>query len=184
VANWKRIPTREELLESRMLRPFAHHLRSPLIWRFNRRGVARGAALGLFSGFAIPVAQTPFAALFAVAARANLPVAALSTFVTNPFSVPFIYYFAYLVGKAALQLKDDANITLGSDAGLFEGIVRWLVTAAGPTYLGLLIFAGISAFLGFFAVHIGWRLWVSQRRKRRLRHRAARDRALQREVPG
>ncbi len=184
MVNWRKIPTREELLQSRMLRPFAHHLKSPLIWRFNRRGVARGAALGLFSGFAIPVAQTPFAAVFAVAARANLPVAALSTFVTNPFTVPFIYYLAYLVGKTALRLKSDANITLGSDAGLFEGIVRWLVTAAGPTYLGLLIFAAVSATIGFFAVHIGWRFWVAQRRKRRLRHRAVRDRALQPDISG
>ena len=161
-----------------MLRPFAHTLGSPLIWHLNRRGVARGAALGLFAGFAIPVAQTPFAALFAVAARANLPVAAVSTFVTNPFTVPFIYYFAYLTGKTALRLKADAQISLGAETGLFENIVRWLVTAAGPTYLGLLIFAAVSAGVGYFGVHVGWHFWVSQRRKRRLRHRARRDAAI------
>ena len=178
MANWQKIPSREELLQSRMLRPFAHTLGSPLIWHLSRRGVARGVALGLFAGFAIPVAQTPFAALFAVAARANLPVAAVSTFVTNPFTVPFIYYFAYLTGKTALRLKADRVVTPGSEAGLFESIIRWLVTAAGPTYLGLLIFAAVSSAIGFFGVHIGWRLWVSQRRKRRLRQRARRAAAI------
>jgi len=177
VADWAKIPTRDQLLQNRLLRPFAHYLGSPLIWRFNRRGVARGASLGLFAGFAIPVAQTPFAALFAVAARANLPVAAVATFVTNPFTVPFIYYLAYLTGKAVLRLKADSHVGLGMDSGVFESVVRWLVTAAGPTYLGLLIFAVVSGAIGFFAVHIGWRFWVGQRWKRRSRHRAERDRA-------
>lgn len=176
VAEWAKIPTREQLLQSRLLRPFAHHLRSPLIWRFNRRGVARGASLGLFAAFAIPVAQTPFAALFAVASRANLPVAALATLVTNPFTVPFVYYLAFLTGKAVLQLKEDATVSFGSEGGMVESVLRWLVTAAGPTYLGLLIFAGITSSIGFFAVHIGWRFWVGQRWKRRCRHRAERDR--------
>ena len=177
MADWKKIPTRDELLQSRMLRPFSARLSSPCIWHLNRRGVARGAALGLFAGFAIPIAQTPFAALFAVVARANLPIAAAATFVTNPLTVPFIYYFAFLTGKTTLRLKEDVRISLGADSGLFENIVRWLVTAAGPTYLGLLIFAAISAAIGYFAVHFGWHFWVSQRRRRRLRHRAKRDAA-------
>ena len=75
------MPTREELEANRLLRPFARHLSSPLVWRFNRRGVARGTALGLFSGFAVPVAQTPFAALFAALPKELvLSIAALALF--------------------------------------------------------------------------------------------------------
>lgn len=162
-------------MASRLLRPFAKHLSSPRIWRFNRRGVARGAALGLFAGFAIPVAQTPFAALFAVAARANLPVAALATFVTNPLTVPFIYYLAYLSGRTVLDVKADGLAALGPEAGLVERVLSWTVTLAGPTYLGLLLFATGTAILGYFAVHLGWRIWVGQRWQRRKRLRARRE---------
>lgn len=170
---WARIPTREELLGNRWLKPFAEHLSSPLVWRWNRRGVARGTALGLFSAFAVPVAQTPFAALFAVAARANLPVAALATFVTNPLTVPFIYYLAYLVGRAMLQLQSGTIFALSPDAGTIERAFNWIVTLAGPTYLGLLVFAAVSALIGYFSIHLGWRLWVGQRWKRRRARRAA-----------
>lgn len=161
-------------MANRWLQPFAARLSSPLIWRFNRRGVARGAALGLFSGFAVPIAQTPFAALFAVGARANLPAAALTTFVTNPLTVPFIYYLAYLVGRALLQIKTDTMFALSPDAGMVERAVIWLVALAGPTYLGLLLFAGVGAVVGYVSVNLGWRLWVSQKWKRRQRQRAVR----------
>lgn len=169
---WVKMPSREDLEANRFLRPFARHLASPLVWRFNRRGVARGAALGLFAGFAVPVAQTPFAALFAVAARANLPVAAVATFITNPFTVPFIYVLAFLVGREAIGLKTDTLIALGPEANGLEQALGWVVNLAGPTYLGLLIFAVAGAIAGFLTVNLGWRLWVGQRWTRRQRRRA------------
>lgn len=155
----------------RLLRPFAAHLSSPLIWRFNRRGVARGAALGLFSAFAIPVAQTPFAAVCAVGARANLPVASVATFVTNPLTVPFIYFAAYLVGRFVLRMNADVAGVLSADVGAIERTLTWIVTLAGPTYVGLLLFAAIASALGYAAVHIGWRLWVLNKWNRRRRRR-------------
>jgi uncharacterized protein (DUF2062 family) len=167
------MPTREQLEANRLLRPFARHLGSPLVWRFNRRGVSRGAALGLFAGFAIPVAQTPFAALFAVAARANLPVAAVTTFVTNPFTVPFIYVLAFLVGKRAIGMKNETLIALGPEATRLETALGWVVNLAGPTYLGLLIFAAVGAVAGWLTVQLGWRVYVGQRWSRRRRRRAA-----------
>jgi len=172
VRRWVKMPTREELEANRFLRPFARHLASPMVWRFNRRGVARGAALGLFAGFAVPVAQTPFAALFAVAARANLPVAAVSTFITNPFTVPFIYVLAFLAGREAIGMKTETLVALGPEAGRLEQVLGWAVNLAGPTYLGLLIFAVAGALAGFLTVHLGWRMWVGLRWHRRRRRRA------------
>lgn len=162
-----KLPTRAELLENRFLRPFATHLASPLIWRLNRRGVARGMALGLFAGFAIPVAQTPFAAALAVFARANLPVAAAATLVTNPLTVPFIYYLAFRTGTMILR-TEVGEFARSDDTGLIRQILSWFLTMAGPTWLGLLLFATISAVLGYFAVHLAWRIRAVSRRKARL----------------
>ena len=56
--NWIRrnSPTREELLASRFIRPFAHRVAHSHLWRFTRTSVPRGTALGLFVGifFLIP----------------------------------------------------------------------------------------------------------------------------------
>ncbi len=171
VTGWLKLPTREELERSRLLRPFAARLSSPLVWRLNRRGVARGVALGLFAAFAVPVAQTPFAALFAMAARANLPVAAVSTFVTNPLTVPFVYYLAFIVGRSVLRIKDDAFLAIAPDAGAVERSLTWVVSLAGPTYVGLLLFAAVGAAIGYMGVHLGWRIWVRLRWQRRCRRR-------------
>lgn len=140
-----------------------------MVWRFHRRGVARGVALGLFAAFAVPVAQTPFAALFALAARANLPVAAACTLVTNPLTVPFVYYLAYRLGSGLLPMNPAALAALSADsgAGFAERALAWAMALAGPTYVGLLLFAAVSAVAGWLAVQLGWRFLVMRRRQRR-----------------
>ena len=50
--SWLRrhIPTRESIHRFRLLRPFAHHLSKPELWRLSRRSVPRAVALGLGIG--------------------------------------------------------------------------------------------------------------------------------------
>jgi hypothetical protein len=166
------LPTRETLERNRWLRPFAKQLSSPLVWRFNRRGVARGLALGLFAAFAVPVAQTPFAAAFAFGVRANLPVAALSTLVTNPFTTPLFWVLAYQAGDWLLAFRSEADRLLDAAENPVDRWVTTAIDAVGVTYLGLLVFALLSAVLGYALAHVGWRWWVSRRwRRRRTRRR-------------
>ena len=75
--NWLRghFPTREQLEKNRFIRPFAHRVLRSDLWRFNRRSVPRGIALGLFVGIMIPFAHSAVAALTAMFVRANVPVA-------------------------------------------------------------------------------------------------------------
>lgn len=129
-------------------------------------------ALGLFAAFAVPLGQTPFSALLALFVRANLPIAALATLATNPLTVPFFYYMAYRVG-AGLWRGDLAALQRDPDATLIDQTISWLITLAGPTYLGLLVFALASAVAGYIGVHIGWRVWVNWRWRRRFEKRQA-----------
>ncbi len=170
---WLRVIQREELLASRWLQPFARHLSSPSLWRINRRGMARGIGLGLFAAFAVPLAQTPAAAVLAAVMRANLPVAAAATFVTNPLTMPIFYPLAYLLGSRMLHTPPEAILAFAPNAGMIEGFLGWLVTLAGPTYLGLLVFAMVSAAAGFFITHFSWGLRVRYRRRVRLERRIA-----------
>jgi len=163
----QRLPRREALEANRWLRPFARTLASPLVWRFNRRGVARGVALGLFAAFAIPIAQTPFAAAFALGLRANLPVAAISTLVTNPFTFPVVYLLAYQVGGRFLDFRAEADRLLSAGDNPVDRAFTTAVQAVGTTYLGLMIFAILGAALGYLLTQGAWRLWVSRRWARR-----------------
>jgi uncharacterized protein (DUF2062 family) len=173
VLDWakRKMPKREEILESRLVRPFSHLLGDPGLWRFNRRAVARGAAVGLFVGFMIPVAQTPIAALAAVPTRGNVAIAALATFITNPFTTPAILLGAYETGSWLLQQKQAAIARVAPDEWLGRTI-DWLSGLALPTIVGLLLFSVVAALAAYGLTHIGWRVWVS---RRWLSRRAARQ---------
>jgi len=52
-------PTRESLENSRLLRPVAHRVLAPELWRFTRRSVPRGVALGLLVGIFLMISGPP-----------------------------------------------------------------------------------------------------------------------------
>lgn len=170
-----KLPSQEELLGNRWMRPFARYLGDPNIWHFNRRSVARGVALGLFFGILIPIAQTPIAAIFAVPTRANLAVAAICTFVTNPFTTIPIYIAAYNTGTWMLQMRESSTaFAAGTPEDWFTNLLAWLLSAPLPTAAGLFMFSVTSAVIGYGAIHIGWRWFVARRwAARRERQRLA-----------
>src|SRR3546814_3707203 len=49
-------------------------------------------------------AQVAVAALLALSCRANVPVAALTTFITNPLTTPIVWVIAYKVGNWLLHI--------------------------------------------------------------------------------
>ena len=164
-------PSRDSLVHNRWTRPFAHTLSNPNIWHFNRHSVARGVALGLFCGILVPIGQSIVAALFAVPMRANLAIAALCTFITNPFTTPLVYASAYALGE---YLVRDIWHPAGA---LSEVPLNWSMRAYDmlvyvPT--GLFIIACLSSVLGYVAIQLLWRLWVRRRWRVRSQDRALR----------
>ncbi|MFA6219921.1 MAG: DUF2062 domain-containing protein [Erythrobacter sp.] len=176
LADWirARMPTREEMAENRYLRPIAHRFLSPELWRFTRRSVPRGVALGVFAGFIIPVGQIFLAAFMALPVRANVPLAALVTFITNPFTLPFWVYIANRVG--AFILRIDMGMTGGAaHAEIASGRWAWLVglfEGAGITVLvtvfGYMVLSVVGAAIGYLVSGFAWRFVVAAKRRRRL----------------
>ena len=168
-------PKREEMARNRYLAPIAHRFLSPELWRFTRRSVPRGVALGLFAAFIVPIGQIFLAAFLALPARANMPLAAAVTFVTNPFTLPFWLVIANRVG--AFTLKVDAATTGVATEGMESGRFAWLAEffqLAGVTAFGFVVLAIVSAAIGYLAASGVWRVMVSRRRMRRLRKMEAR----------
>ncbi len=177
--NWlrRRIPTEATLKAHPSLRWMRPLLLRPGLWQLNRRSVALGAGVGVFFGFMVPVLQIAGAAVFAVVLRANLPVAAVSTLVSNPLTYAPIGLLAYQVGATLLgdKVRPEAARAL-TDAAENAGVdgPGWTERAKAigkPLFLGLATFAVVGSVLAWAVVHVAWTWGVWLRRRRRLRQR-------------
>lgn len=174
MARWiaANVPTREQLERSRLLRPIAHRVLAPELWRFNRRSVPRGVALGLFVGIflLIPGLQIAPSALLALPLRANVPLAAAMTFLSNPLTTPFILYGAIYLGNLMLGRSADVSgfmALVNSDANWSQW-GAWLVSEAAPALvLGLAVIAAACAVVGYGASVLFWRWWIARKWRRR-----------------
>ena len=170
------MPSRDEMAKNKYLAPIAHRFLAPELWRFTRRSVPRGVALGLFSAFIIPVGQIFLAAFVALPARANVPLAALTTFITNPFTFPFWAVVANRVGTILLQV-DNATTSGAVEKELTSGRWSWFLDffeLAYVTAFGLLVLAIVSAALGYVLSSAVWRVLVKRKRAKRLARMEAR----------
>lgn len=155
------MPDRTVLAGHPALRPVAQHLLDPALWRMRHEAVARGVAVGLFWAFALPFAQVLAAAAHCVWWRANIPVAAAATFITNPFTLGFWLWLAYGTGRQVIDAPPPLRRSEG--ATLWE----WMQSIGEPTLLGMAIFSVVGALLGYLLVKLGWRLRVLWRRRSR-----------------
>jgi uncharacterized protein (DUF2062 family) len=179
-------PSADSVRSNRSLRWLGPLLNRPWLWQFNRRSVSLGVAIGVFFGFLFPVLQAILSAVFALMFRANLPVAIVSTLVSNPFTYAPIAVLAYELGSAVLGESTSAE-----DLTMFEDTVAemsasnpstWdqILSIGKPVFLGLAIFAVVGSISAFAVTNLGWRLLVaSQRARRRRQRRLATERAIE-----
>ena len=99
-------PSREELARSVWLKPLGERIWHSQLWRFTRRSVPRGVFAGLLIGIflMVPGLQIVGAALMAVPLRANIPIAAAMTFLSNPATTPL-----FLIAAGGFATEIDFN---------------------------------------------------------------------------
>src|SRR4028118_1143175 len=97
----RHMPSREELAQSRWIKPFGGRAMRSDYWRFPRRSVPRGVAVGLWVGiFAlVPGIQIICSTLVSLPLRANIPIAAAGHVLHTPFTTPFLLGASYFVGS-------------------------------------------------------------------------------------
>ena len=173
------MPSREQLAESRWIRPFGQRVLHSEFWRFTRRSVPRGVAVGLFVGvfFLIPGVQIIGAALFCIPVRGNIPIAAGMTFLTNPFTTPFLIIASIPVGNLFGFHADKAAVMeMYARGAPVRDWLAWLASDAAPALLsGLLIIALACAAIGYVLAIVGWRWWTARKWRRRMARQATRD---------
>lgn len=173
LANWARthFPTREALERNRWVRPFAHRVLRPDLWRFSRRSVPRAIALGFFVGVLIPFAHSFLAALAAVVVRANMPVAIAATWISNPITWVVMWPAAYKIGNFLLRIDAVTQvqpITHAMHATGSDHLLTRLTGAGLATAFGLFVEATVIATIGYLISAAVWRARVARQRRQRL----------------
>ena len=160
-------PSREDVQNSRWLKPFGKRIRESDLWRFTRRSVPRGVAIGLFVGIflMVPGLQIVGAAFVCMALRGNVAIAAAMTFLSNPATTPFFLVAAVNIGNQ-LGFRADLS-TLQELATTHASVWRWLAwlfsDAAPAMMTGLAVIGAVVAFAGYWVSLVGWRWWVAHK---------------------
>jgi len=163
----KWIPTPAALREQKALRIFGDWIYEGNLWHLNRYSAAMGFFVGLFMAFMPIPGQMIVAAAMAVWLRCNLPLSVSLVWITNPVTMPAIFFFAYELGAFLLGENTQALN--------FELSFEWLFTTLGavwePFLLGCTLFSIGFGALGYFLVDILWKMQVRHKWKERRRQR-------------
>ena len=169
-----RMPDRDRMARHRLFgRVMAPLTARAELWRFTRRTVPRGVAVGLFVGIflMVPGLQVIGAVLLCVPLRGNIPIAAISTFVATPPTIVFMI----LPAAAAIGSSFGYHADLAAMMALIHrgaGWAEWLAWAgsdAAPALgLGLAVLGLSVAAVGYLAAVRLWHWRVLARRRRRL----------------
>ncbi|WP_455200119.1 DUF2062 domain-containing protein [Kaarinaea lacus] len=173
------LPDHDKIREHKHLQLLGPLLHDPNLLHLNRRSVSGAFAVGLFMAW-IPVPfQMLLSAIVAILVRVNLPISVVLVWITNPVTMPPMFYFAYKVGTWILgHPAEDSN---------FEMTMEWLTKSIDdiwqPLLLGSLIVGVVSSVLGFVIIRSLWRLKVVQNWKERKAKRHARKLAAKSKQP-
>lgn len=165
------LPHPDRIKNQQSLRFLGSWIHNPNLWHLNRKSVSAAAFLGLFIAFVPLPSQMLMAAAAAVLFKANLPVSIVLVWVSNPLTMPPLFYMAYKVGFALIGHTQKAEFT-------FELSWQWLSTGLSqiwePFLLGCFVCGLFFGLLASTLVRILWRQQVihrwHQRRLKRLKN--------------
>lgn len=160
-------PDRGALKKHKVLRHLGTLLHDENLWHLNRRSVSGGVAAGLFwAMIPIPV-QMVTSALSAIVFRINLPISVALVWLTNPLTMPAVFYVNYLVGTWLLGKPRDVSE--------FQPSVEWISAEIGaiwkPLYFGSVVLGVLLAITGYCAMRLYWRWHVLKRMRQRAKSR-------------
>ncbi|MFT6656747.1 MAG: hypothetical protein ACJAWI_003533, partial [Marinomonas primoryensis] len=106
-------------------------------------------------------------ALLAIPLRANIPLSIALVWITNPITMPFVFYFNYKVGSLILGYHHEKDFKLSVEWIWDKMEHIWL-----PLYVGSIVSGLIAGAISYAVIIILWRLHVVKRwKERKLRNK-------------
>ncbi len=164
----RHMPDEKTIKEHPHLRKLGTLLHDPNLWHLNRNSVSLAFMVGIFCAFLPIPLQMLLAAFLAILVRSNLPISVGLVWITNPLTMPPIFYFTYQVGLFLLgQPVQDVEMELSME-WLTQGVSQiWL-----PLLLGSIVCGLVFSMLSYFTIRYLWLWHVGQNwRKRQDRRR-------------
>ena len=164
------LPSPDALRRQRSLRFMAHLIADPALWVLTRRSVANAFSGGLFSALLPIPCQMVVAALGARVGRCNLPLSVALVWITNPLTMPIIFYANYCLGAWLMQrpaLEAPHRLTT-------DWLQSQLLDILPSLLIGSLVAAIAVGGLANLVIRLLWRWQVARSWKARARRRRRR----------
>jgi len=131
----------------------------------NRKMVSKAVLIGLFIAF-IPMPMQMLAVLaFMPFIKFNVPIALAMCWLSNPLTMPPMYYIEYLTG----------SFILGTEVAPVEMTLDWFSENLDdifiPLYFGTLIFSTVGSLSGYWMVNYFWKSSVDRDKSLHRHHR-------------
>lgn len=131
----------------------------------NRRMISRGVFIGIFIAFIPMPMQMAAVLLFMPLVRFNVPIGLAMCWLSNPLTMPPMYYMEYLTG----------SFFLGMQVAPVEMTLEWFSENIDnifiPLYTGTLFYSVIGSISAFWAVNHFWKSSVHKDKKKHRHHR-------------
>lgn len=162
------LPTPEQVRAKSGLKFLGALLHDPNLFHLNRHSVSVAFAVGVFTSFLPVPGQMIIAALLALWFRCNLPLSVILVWISNPITMPAMFYSTYKLGAWILGTPPlDFRIELSWE---------WLTSEVGkiwlPLFFGSLLSGIFFAAVSYFTMQALWRWHVIKRWKIRLAKRS------------
>jgi len=126
----------------------------------NRKSISRGILIGLFWGF-IPMPMQMLALLAVTPfVKFNVPIGISMVWLSNPLTMPFMYYMEYQTGNFLLGREEIENIELTLDwfSQNWDSIIV-------PLYVGTIPYSTLFSIFIYYVINI---LWINSVKKERI----------------
>ncbi len=162
------LPTPSKVRKIEALHVLGDWIYQTNLWHINRYSAAMAFFVGVFVAFLPIPGQMLVAAVLAVLLRCNLPMSVALVWITNPLTMPALFYISYRVGALLI----DVPVQVAE----FEMSVAWISARIGmlwkPLLVGSLLCGLLFGSLGYTAVSLVWRYHVAGKWRRRAQRRA------------
>lgn len=150
------MPDHELIKRQKALRIFGNVLYNPNLWVLNRRSASGAFAVGLFMCFVPLPSQMIFAAGVAIFFGVNLPLSVALVWISNPLTMPIMFYFAYKLGAWIMKTPTHTfHFELS-----WHALVEQMSSIGPPLLLGCAISAVTFSVVGYFGIRTLWRYSV------------------------
>ena len=150
------VPDPQKFKEQPMMRWLGDNVDRSDCWHITKHSVAGAFFIGLFCCFLPMPFQTVLAGFLALLFKRNLPISVVLVFISNPITIPPMFYFTYWVGAMLLN-QPMANAGMEMDD-------FWQFTLDNFDQIGIALILGsvtcglVAGLLGYFGIHLFW-IW-------------------------